>query len=869
MKHNGNFTEEMRKTVHCVQKGYGRYYTRENFVQKLKELDYETRNGTSARRFREKELEKMCSAWGLDMGRLLDPDTQRRELKKVPNHDQLQREFLLELKRITGDFPTAADYMERLTRRLLKGEYEQDPVRLAILKTFLRQTGENTRPVLEEVRRRMRTAGEPAFTDAQRAEFAALGGSDGDLWLIDHMGDWIFDVLAATDAEQENRRKLDLLLDRVMDWEKERLPLPEKGRRALLRLAPGADQDLDPVSLLAALQHQAANADSKWKAALPKALEKAGLDPRLAVARKQLEGNAYTRFDLRPETAVRIMEITGPLPDTRAMALLTALQKTARDHAGDEAWHRQLADLLAAVETELRAHLRQFTYTREKHLKSGGQWLRNLRIRVAACEKASDPSTPFQLDPDTCTAAMKLLPKQKQPRTAAALLDQLDKAYHEDDPDWTGALKAVLEQVELQLRDYLYCCPQSPEGDAKAITGTWEDKFTDKEKKYQKPDWQLLRMAEDLAAGRFRKNGTTRKHLYRYAVVFDMRYYPAGATDYDENRDIVKNLFQDFYHDDLMRYVRDSSFDPADGENEKEPSGEGVNFKNFVEVIYLYYLARDTGLTPQEKLRQIDDLIDRCITQADQMPDRITQAPTEFTKVFRDAFEREILAIREPEALADYICAHYLVSPKKTASHIQQASRRNTADQVYLDLAQRLQTRYLQAEEAQQQVINQFFQQVLGFDWEPGKADRLHGGFRISGLLRSIDSQELDSQFPALLEKLDEMLRCTAYQVRQLLKGDPEYAACTRTKLITLYYCYFLRILDERLETMADTGIPDFPTLCAEFCDGDGVHQGVNFHLEQCGYQPMNEKNAFDMFVLFSIFLELMAQNDTFSPQQK
>lgn len=43
---------------------------------------------------------------------------------------------------------------------------------------------------------------------------------------------------------------------------------------------------------------------------------------------------------------------------------------------------------------------------------------------------------------------------------------------------------------------------------------------------------------------------------------------------------------------------------------EAEPSGYSINYKNFAEVIYLYYLNKE-GLTPAEKLSHAENVIDK------------------------------------------------------------------------------------------------------------------------------------------------------------------------------------------------------------------------------------------------------------------
>ncbi len=69
-------------------------------------------------------------------------------------------------------------------------------------------------------------------------------------------------------------------------------------------------------------------------------------------------------------------------------------------------------------------------------------------------------------------------------------------------------------------------------------------------------DKPLFKLADDLASGKFRTNGRTRKDLYMFAFAFGMTS-SFGKDDlaYDERTDIEKNLFQDYYTDNLLRYI--------------------------------------------------------------------------------------------------------------------------------------------------------------------------------------------------------------------------------------------------------------------------------------------------------------------------
>ena len=108
-------------------------------------------------------------------------------------------------------------------------------------------------------------------------------------------------------------------------------------------------------------------------------------------------------------------------------------------------------------------------------------------------------------------------------------------------------------------------------------------------KAQKKPDGKfgLLKTADDLAAGKFREGGATKKDLYLFAMVYNMTYYtgrPDETIDYE--RDLEKNLFSDYYTNNLMRFVTEAYKENKLSEFERDPSGQGVNYKNFAEMVY-------------------------------------------------------------------------------------------------------------------------------------------------------------------------------------------------------------------------------------------------------------------------------------------
>lgn len=212
----------------------------------------------------------------------------------------------------------------------------------------------------------------------------------------------------------------------------------------------------------------------------------------------------------------------------------------------------------------------------------------------------------------------------------------------------------------------------------KVIEKTAKDKYRQAKKdclrkkreaaKKNELDFELLDMCSDLAGGNFIPNGKTRLYLYYFAFAFDMTIALRGEKK-DRDRDVEKNLFQDYYNDNVFRFLSGKYSDPKKSSSvEKEPTGEGINYKNFVEAIYVYYLRHnEPDMTPGEKIDRAQELIRLCVERAKeqekvnkQNKNKSTKLLPESTEVYRDWTMAELLNKKEEE-LVDYIIKEYVI----------------------------------------------------------------------------------------------------------------------------------------------------------------------------------------------------------------
>lgn len=648
------FTSYMQSTVTNLFDRIGTFYCREDVARKVKEVMTQLEKKLSGYHSRLRELNEMCEICGVDAGDLCDPETREAELSKIPTRAELRQSFIRELYGIYLEFPTSVQFMDRLVRRLLKGQFENDSLRLAIAKKFLLETDYCTKPVLDLAESRMEKEA--------KQQYDALSGIEKLHFLLSQLDDSIFDVL---------------------------------------------NQDLDSAS---------------WQTLL----------------RKQIRINEADTFTLSTELAEKLGSADP----------LTALD-TLRSEAE-----------LSALEKEFCAYLKQFTYQKKK---------------------------------------------QKSPGKPATK----DEIY---------------KQAKKDLR------------------------------KARKNAWTMLKLSDDLASGKFRVNGMTREQLYIFAVAFGM---DAGSVE--------KNLFHDYYNDNLLRYVTDEEYLQNVTNYESEPTGEGINYKNYVEVIYLYYLSRFPDMSPREKLAKIQSMIDACAKKAKTFQSRVEEAPEEFTSLFKAEFD--MLLQLEEGALENHLCTHYYIyNPEFSSARISYASEQNTARETYRELARQMMEDYPESFGEIDDDIRRAEEKLRKNQITDASRDdvELNNALDLPQLLEILEEDgELapileDKRFLALLSKLDEKLQTKKRRILSLL-DEGSAQSVTRTELITLYYCYFRNVMEELVE---DYGIMDLPGLYREFCDGDGFRPGLNDYLTLCRYQPVSPKNAFDMFVVFALFLELIRWDD-------
>ncbi len=330
------------------------------------------------------------------------------------------------------------------------------------------------------------------------------------------------------------------------------------------------------------------------------------------------------------------------------------------------------------------------------------------------------------------------------------------------------------------------------------------DVISDKLSKTDKRKYHLLRVCDDLATGRFKSNGNTKIALYMFAFAFDMTVFVDPEKDvYDEEKDLEKNLFMDYYSNSLLRFISED-YKSHFRDYEAEPLGDGINYKNFVEVIYLYYLSRkDIPVATrmnlaEKKIAECVEYVSKGKSITEQNDIKLLGTENRYTYIYKELFIYILSNLSEDE-LVPFVCNNYMIDvDNNSKARIVDASETNTAAFYYfrgIDLSE---------------------QKYVDVKGEKQYADKVCGH---------------EDDFLALVKKMMDIL---------FLPAEKTEKRITRTDILRMYY--YRALTDESLESASLMDI------------FDNMRIRCNEILRTSRYQEISEKNIFDVFVLIMLY---------------
>ena len=411
--------------------------------------------------------------------------------------------------------------------------------------------------------------------------------------------------------------------------------------------------------------------------------------------------------------------------------------------------------------------------------------------------------------------------------------------------------------------------------DEEVLTNLDDEVFSGLEtatKPQKKPEGKfgLLKAVDDLATGKFRAEGATKRSLYLFAMVYGMTYY-SGSMDNGEildfKTDIETNLFRDYYANNLMRFISEV-YKGKLCEYELDPSGQGINYKNFAEMIYLYYISKDCS--PQDKIRLSNEMIRR-VQESQFKRGRVNTNDIGGTvfymgifqnKNVENLFSEDILSLEEAE-FEKFICENYdcdtFAGSYETKSGVvdskigvfQLETEQNSAFREYQSIINNLIGLGVALEKCN---YGLWFTDVAAF--------RKKGYENICDRRSELDRGKFE-EFMELLFGINSFMGYTVDENVSTQNEDQEWTepskmktkalyvpsanAVTRTSMIVAYY-YYYNALHE------DDGNDKWKNFEEVF---NNFKKDIDSKLEAAYYQPLSGKNIFDVLVVFSSYAYL------------
>ena len=331
----------------------------------------------------------------------------------------------------------------------------------------------------------------------------------------------------------------------------------------------------------------------------------------------------------------------------------------------------------------------------------------------------------------------------------------------------------------------------------------------------------VLKTADDLSKMRIRSQRATKVDFYRFALLLDLNDKKLTPDK------IFEKILDDIYTDNFFAFA-DSNFSP-----EVTVLSEGINWKNYAETIYMYYLCRQ-DLTPSVRLTRAVNLIQICKKNAKNLPN--PGNPVDLTKIFHDRFNNA-RRLSENDFRQYLLDNYYIYDPDENENlpPIMMASQMNSAFNVFNDL------------------------RGLIENWlaENNTRQDLDAGVHLEDFLENLRYEiesltyiQSDKGFVNFFKKLTYTLNIYERNLLNRLKDSETFS---RTDLIALYYVYF-----------ANAQLPNFIS-SYEIVEWDALFNeftgNLNVYLTQAEYKTWSYTTILDQFVLFSLYMKIINEH--------
>lgn len=358
----------------------------------------------------------------------------------------------------------------------------------------------------------------------------------------------------------------------------------------------------------------------------------------------------------------------------------------------------------------------------------------------------------------------------------------------------------------------------------------------------------LVQTCTNVANGIFISPSMSKEQMFLLAFAFDMRYYPCEGKEYDAARDVEKNLFFDYYCDNITRYIY-SEDGGKTGSADTEPSGVGINSKNFVDAIFVYYLNKE-NMEPTQKVAGFYRMLKRVKASWNKMYEYDDEQRKQYECKSTDRYDEKIatsihnLSEEELESyiLREYYCdVRYEYINRKTGE-MQESSRGNFEFQIATNSEYREYNLILDLIKEHLDISQDTdFSRMDGRTAEYGEVIE-----RVFGLAANIPNTD-DKYFSDLSKgenDFSDFLRIIKNIEKRLNPFDAitvnDPLKMTRTKLLAAFYHWYY--LENEQQGNRWTSFKDVY---------DNFTLNANAYLLEARYQPISVKNLYDIFIIF------------------
>lgn len=347
----------------------------------------------------------------------------------------------------------------------------------------------------------------------------------------------------------------------------------------------------------------------------------------------------------------------------------------------------------------------------------------------------------------------------------------------------------------------------------------------------------LLKISEDLALGRFGNANVVREEIYLFAIVFELAYFTGDpeeiVTEAEKARDIEKMMFGDFYTNNIMRYISSGHEYMKSGGEQQNPTGKGINYKNYMEAIFLYFLRR-WDLSIADKLKGVYKMAQEVHTEFLEKADISEEIPNEDeenrTQYYSTVFKENVLETEEK--FKKFLIAKYDCSmPPETTPVFSVEAEQNTAKKEYEMLLEEASDFKLHDDKDVKWNLAIFADEI---DLERIKKVQEDSEKGI------IDFDNIDAK-----TKLDVLLYEVNRDIRKKKsQSELDRKIISRADILRLCYQMYIAMNDEE-------PIISFPEVYNDFSEM------TNQHLQAALLRPINGRDLYDLILIYLAYCNI------------